>query len=300
MAEDHRGVDAELAQEVLLEDPGFLKEIVQRVLQELSEAQMTEHIGAAHYERGSARTGQRNGYEPRTLRTGVGTLNLLVPQDREGTFSTRLFSRYQRNEKALVLALMEMYVEGVSTRKVGWAKRAGAPAKPRAASRGGYASASWGTSGARVRETDRREDAWAKGEVGATPGGAGTATEAAAKANRAGNARAGNARAEANRAGAAKAEAGNTRRGGRRAERRGGRSVERRGGRTAGRSAERRGSMNGARTDARSADKKAAEEAPEEVAEEAPEGAEPGAASLRVVPLARIGAGVPKDPGPCD
>src|SRR5919107_5741636 len=44
--------------------------------------------------------------------------NLLVPQDREGTFSTRLFARYQRNEKALVLALMEMYVEGVSTRKV--------------------------------------------------------------------------------------------------------------------------------------------------------------------------------------
>ncbi len=48
----------------------------------------------------------------------MGTLNLLVPQDQEGTFSTRLFSRYQRNEKALVLALMEMYVEGVSTRKV--------------------------------------------------------------------------------------------------------------------------------------------------------------------------------------
>ncbi len=48
----------------------------------------------------------------------MGTLNLLVPQDREGTFSTRLFSRYQRNEKALVLALIEMYVEGVSTRKV--------------------------------------------------------------------------------------------------------------------------------------------------------------------------------------
>jgi len=41
-----------------------------------------------------------------------------VPQDREGTFSTRPFSRYQRNEKALCLALMEMYVEGVSTRKV--------------------------------------------------------------------------------------------------------------------------------------------------------------------------------------
>ena len=45
-------------------------------------------------------------------------MNVLVPQDREGTFSTRLFSRYQRNEKALCLALMEMYVEGLSTRKV--------------------------------------------------------------------------------------------------------------------------------------------------------------------------------------
>src|ERR671939_2056016 len=79
---------------------------------------MTEHIGAAPYERSVTRTGHRNGYKPRTLRTRVGTLNLLVPQDREGTFCTRLFSRYQRNEKALVLALMEMYVEGVSTRKV--------------------------------------------------------------------------------------------------------------------------------------------------------------------------------------
>jgi transposase-like protein len=48
----------------------------------------------------------------------VGTLNLAVPQDRGGAFSTRLFARYQRNEKALVLALMQMYVEGVSTRKV--------------------------------------------------------------------------------------------------------------------------------------------------------------------------------------
>ena len=55
---------------------------------------------------------------PRTFRTRVGTLNLAVPQDREGTFSTQLFARYQRNEKALVLALMQMYVEGVSTRKV--------------------------------------------------------------------------------------------------------------------------------------------------------------------------------------
>jgi len=118
MATDHRRLDAQVAQETLVDDPGFLKEIVERVVQELLEAQMTEHVGAAPYERTDTRKGHRNGYKPRTLRTRVGTLNLLVPQDREGTFSTRLFSRYQRNEKALVLALMEMYVEGVSTRKV--------------------------------------------------------------------------------------------------------------------------------------------------------------------------------------
>src|SRR3712207_6022537 len=118
MAKDHRRLDAELVQEVLLDDPGFLREVVERVVQRILEAEMTEHVGAAPYERVEGRTGQRNGYKPRALRTRVGTLNLLVPQDREGTFSTRLFCRYQRNEKALVLALMEMYVEGVSTRKV--------------------------------------------------------------------------------------------------------------------------------------------------------------------------------------
>jgi transposase-like protein len=48
----------------------------------------------------------------------VGDLTLLVPQDRDGTFSTSLFERYQRSDKALVLAIMEMYLKGVSTRKV--------------------------------------------------------------------------------------------------------------------------------------------------------------------------------------
>src|SRR5215211_1756904 len=104
MANDHRRVDTELVQEILLDDPGFLREVVERAAQQILEAEMTEHIGAAPYERVEGRTGQRNGYKPRALRTRVGTLNLLVPQDREGTFSTRLFSRYQRNEKTLVLA----------------------------------------------------------------------------------------------------------------------------------------------------------------------------------------------------
>ena len=118
MTNDHRRLDAQMAQEVLLDDAGFLREIVHRVLQEVLETEMTEHVGAAPHERTAERKGHRNGYKPRRLRTRVGTLNLLVPQDREGTFSTKLFARYQRNERALVLALMEMYVEGVSSRKV--------------------------------------------------------------------------------------------------------------------------------------------------------------------------------------
>src|SRR5918996_968612 len=54
----------------------------------------------------------------KALESRVGKLELQVPQDRAGRFSTELFERYQRSEKALVAALAEMYVQGVSTRKV--------------------------------------------------------------------------------------------------------------------------------------------------------------------------------------
>src|SRR5918999_3573107 len=103
---------------LLSEDQDFLRPLVQAVLQELLEAEMSEALGAAKGERTEARLGYRSGYYPRTLVTRVGTLELRVPQDRDGRFSTRLFERYQRSEKALVGALAEMYVQGVSTRKV--------------------------------------------------------------------------------------------------------------------------------------------------------------------------------------
>ena len=103
---------------ILTDDPDFLCLIVERVIQTVLEAEMTAHLHAERYERNAERRGYRNGYKPRQLNTRVGTLTLQVPQDRGGTFSTQLFARYQRSEKALVLALMAMYVEGVSTRKV--------------------------------------------------------------------------------------------------------------------------------------------------------------------------------------
>jgi transposase-like protein len=75
-------------------------------------------LQAEPYERTEQRQGYRNGYKPRRLTTRVGRLTLRVPQVREGVFSTELFTRYQRSEQALILTLMEMVVNGVSTRKV--------------------------------------------------------------------------------------------------------------------------------------------------------------------------------------
>lgn len=75
-------------------------------------------MNAGRYERKEEREGYRNGYSTRELYTRVWGLTLRVPRDREGAFSTQLFERYQRSEKALVLALQESYLQGVSTRKV--------------------------------------------------------------------------------------------------------------------------------------------------------------------------------------
>ena len=85
---------------------------------------MTEHIGAEPYERTDQRRAYRNGYRPRQLTTRVGTLTLRVPQTRGGSFSTELFRRYQRPPRldgrgaGPRTGLMEMVVQGVSTRKV--------------------------------------------------------------------------------------------------------------------------------------------------------------------------------------
>lgn len=99
-------------------NPDALRGIVQDLLQEMLESEMTEALGAGKSERRDGRVGYRSGHYNRTLITRVGKLELRVPQDRDGRFSTELFERYQRSEQALVATLAEMYVQGVSTRKV--------------------------------------------------------------------------------------------------------------------------------------------------------------------------------------
>ena len=101
-----------------INDADFLKQMVQTYLQEYLEQEMALHLGALPYERNAVRRGYRNGYKPRQLNTRVGKLFLTVPQDRDGTFSTELFERYQRSEKALISCLQEMVIKGVATRKV--------------------------------------------------------------------------------------------------------------------------------------------------------------------------------------
>lgn len=102
----------------LLTENDAMANLLTSVLNQVLDAQCTEQLKAKPFERNEERQGYRNGYRPRTLFTRVGPLTLQVPQTREGQFSTEIFKRYQRSEQALVLSLMEMYLQGVSTRKV--------------------------------------------------------------------------------------------------------------------------------------------------------------------------------------
>jgi transposase-like protein len=98
-------------------DEAFSK-LLEEIFNQVLLSQSTEQIGAQPYERTEDRTAYRNGFRARQLTTRVGTLTLRVPRHRNGHFSTELFARYQRSEQALVLAMMEMVINGVSTRKV--------------------------------------------------------------------------------------------------------------------------------------------------------------------------------------
>ena len=117
MTQYQLSLDSDTVQRLFTGD-GQLGRLLEAILNQVLNAQVAEHLQVAPYERSEQRQGYRNGYKPRQLTTRVGALTLLVPQVREGQFSTELFTRYQRSEQALVLTLMEMVVNGVSTRKV--------------------------------------------------------------------------------------------------------------------------------------------------------------------------------------
>ena len=111
-------IDRKFVKEALADDEDFLKPLLRTLIQEVLEAEMEEFLQAERHERSDSRVGYRNGHYTRSLVTRVGKLELRVPRDRDGKFNTAVFETYQRSEKALVACLAEMYVQGVSTRKV--------------------------------------------------------------------------------------------------------------------------------------------------------------------------------------
>jgi len=99
-------------------DIDVIRKGVELVLQALIEAEATEHIGAARYERTETRTTQRNGHRDRLLATKAGDVELHIPKLRHGSFFPSILERRRRIDRALFAVVMEAYVHGVSTRKV--------------------------------------------------------------------------------------------------------------------------------------------------------------------------------------
>lgn len=100
-------------------DGDLFRAILEVMAHYVMEEEAEQHVGAARHERTARRQGHRNGYKPRSLKTRVGELALEVPQVRGmEPYAPSLFARYQRSERALLVACAEMYFLGVSTRKV--------------------------------------------------------------------------------------------------------------------------------------------------------------------------------------
>ncbi len=118
MAYKQRTGMAAATQSILTDDPDFLRLIVERVIQEVLKAEMTAHLHAEAYERSAARSGYRNGLQTPPTQHPRRYSHLAGATGSGRHVLDATLPRYQLNEKALVLALMEMYVEGVSTRKV--------------------------------------------------------------------------------------------------------------------------------------------------------------------------------------
>lgn len=118
MAQFDSVVIGQMLQEVFANRDG-LKRLLEQLLQQAMAAEVAGHLRADVHQRSPERRGQRNGYKPRTLQTRVGELELAVPQVRAcEPYHPSMFAKWQRSERALLVACAEMYFQGVSTRNV--------------------------------------------------------------------------------------------------------------------------------------------------------------------------------------
>lgn len=119
MAAEKKFAVGEAQMQAWLDEEDALGPMVRTMVQEALEEEMERHLGAKRHERGEQRRGQRNGYKARTYKTRVGELDLQIPQARGmEPYHPSFFSRYERSERALLVACAQMYFQGVSTRKV--------------------------------------------------------------------------------------------------------------------------------------------------------------------------------------
>jgi putative transposase len=109
---------AEVMEQVAEQGLEILPELIRIVINAAMQAERSEHLQAAPYQQTEERRGYANGFKPKTMRTRIGDITFAVPQVREGGFYPQALEKGLRSERALTLALAEMYVQGVSTRKV--------------------------------------------------------------------------------------------------------------------------------------------------------------------------------------
>jgi putative transposase len=109
---------AELLERVSQQGLDILPELIQEILNAAMQAERQQYMKAAPYQHTEEREGHANGYKPKTVQTRVGSITFSIPQVREGGFYPEALEKGLRSERALLLAMAEMYVQGVSTRKV--------------------------------------------------------------------------------------------------------------------------------------------------------------------------------------
>lgn len=108
----------ELLEQIAAEGLAVLPDLIRIVFNTAMEAERQGYLGVGPYERSEQRQGHANGYKPKTVQTRVGPISFEIPQVREGGFYPQALEKGLRSERALTLSLAEMYVQGVSTRKV--------------------------------------------------------------------------------------------------------------------------------------------------------------------------------------
>lgn len=111
-------VPIEFLEDYLIDQDDGLKKLLTWFLNLVMQLEAIQQADAEPYQRSDSRKAHRNGYKERSLKTRVGELRLKKPQFREVSFETKVFDRYSRVEKALINAVLESYLQGVSTRRI--------------------------------------------------------------------------------------------------------------------------------------------------------------------------------------